>query len=90
MKIYDKNEAYPLNDEGMITRACLNGAFSGQWRLIAMVRFNNFGNVVERVPFPKCLKITDWQYKNGRYKWHPVDFDHGSRRIWGCGAKIIN
>ena len=90
MKLYDKNEVYPLNDSGMITRTCLNGAFSGQWQLLAMVRFNNFGNVVERIAFPECLNITDWEYKNGSLKWHPVDLDHGTRRIWGRAAKIIN
>lgn len=90
MKIYDKNEAYPLNDEGMITRQCLDGKFSGNWKLLGMVRFNNFGYIVEKVPFPECLKITDWHYKNGRFKWFPLDFDHGSRRIWGRAARIIN
>jgi hypothetical protein len=90
MRLYDKNEVYMLNDEGMISRACLNGVFSGQWKLLGMARLNNFGNIVERIPFPQCLEIKDWEYKNGSIKWHPIDFDHGSRRIWGRAAKIIN
>lgn len=90
MKLFDLREIYPVNEEGMISRACLNNQFSGQWRLLAMVRFNNFGHIVERVPFPQCADIKNWYYKNGRMKWYPVDLDHGTRRIWGRGAKIIN
>jgi hypothetical protein len=90
MKLFDKNEVYTLNEEGMISRVCLNGVFSGQWKLLGMARFNNFGNMVERVSFPECLKIQDWYYKNGRLKWYPIDLDHGTRRIWGRPAKIIN
>lgn len=88
-KLYDGREAYTLNEAGEITRKCLNNQFSGNWRLLGMARFNNFGSIVERVPFPECLQITEWHYKNGRPKWYPMDLDHGTRRIWGRGAKII-
>lgn len=89
MKLYDGRECYPVNAAGEITRQNTPDRFSGQWRLLAMVRHNNFGHIVESVPFPECANIKDWHYKNGRIKWHPVDFDHGSRRIWGNSAKII-
>lgn len=89
MKLYDGREWYPVNESGDIARQATPQNFSGKWKLLAMVRFNNFGHIVESVPFPECANITDWNYKNGRGKWYPIDFDHGARRRWGNSAKIV-
>ena len=89
MKLYDGREFYQINAAGEMARQNAPERFSGQWRLLGMVRRNNFGHIVETVGFPQCAQITDWHYKNGRMKWHPMDYDHGTRRLWGNAAKII-
>lgn len=52
------------------------------WRIVGAVRFNNFGRIVERKSFFELDEIRDWRYKNGKQKWHLVDEDHGTQRIW--------
>ena len=76
-------ESWILHDNGQIERpGCV--APSEKWRIVGAVRFNNFGHEVERVSLDDILagKIKDWKHKNGKQKWHVVDFDHGSIRVW--------
>ena len=58
---------------------------SGDWRILGAVRFNNFGRVVERIGWDELAKranTLDWQYRNGKQKWHVRDWDHGTERVW--------
>ena len=83
MKIVSNGEYMPVTSEGYITRECLDYKASEQWKLLGAVRHNNFGYQVDYVPFPACGAIREWQHKNGKQKWHIVDYDHGCRRMWG-------
>lgn len=81
------NEHMEMDKEGQITRPSINMAEpSGQWKITGAVRMNNFGHIVDRVSLKDILSgiIKDWQYKNGKQKWHVTDLDHGTHRIWGC------
>ena len=84
-----------VNDKGEITRAKCDWKFSGGWKVVALVRRNNFGHVVEWVPFKdwaaRLPEISEagWHYKNGKSKWTMCDWDHGSHREWGCGVERV-
>ena len=85
--ILDGNEWMWANEKGEIWRKldgsiCVNP--SSDWRLLGAVRYNNFGHIVERADFSELKNLNgDWQYKNGKQKWHVMDYDHGSKRMWG-------
>lgn len=70
---------------GNITRPAIGmDEPSGEWRVVGAVMFNNFGHVVARAYLADILagNIKDWQYKNGKQKWHVIDYDHGTYRTW--------
>ena len=73
---------YKVNAAGEIYGA--NVAPSGQWRLVGAVRYNNFGRQVERRTLAdiQAGKIKDWTHANGAQRWHIMDLDHGTTRVW--------
>ena len=74
-------EYMDLYDNGYIGRN--NITPSGEWKVIEAIRFNNFGHEVERISFKDLIYINkDWFYKNGKQKYHVVDYDHGTLRTW--------
>jgi hypothetical protein len=78
---------YYITDEGYIGRYDIEGfEVSKQWKCCGAVRYNNFGHQVEFIALPALLegKITgsEWQHKNGKQRWHIVDKDHGTQRVW--------
>lgn len=71
---------YRVNHSGHIAKE--RAPYSAQWICTGVVRFNNFGHVVESVPFPRCfMEPRDWRYKNGKGKWFIADIDHGTSRV---------
>lgn len=74
-------EYMPVNSNYEITREN-SKQFSGEWKLIGAVRFNNFGHKVEEKGKSSLAAITNWFYKNGKQKWYVIDYDHGSFRVW--------
>ena len=63
---------------------------SGDWIFRGIVRFNNFGHEVERISAEELLEMSpdelnsiSWKHKNRKGKWHVMDIDHGTYRIWG-------
>jgi hypothetical protein len=78
---HQRGECMPIREDGCITRQGCSD-FSGEWKIVAAVRLNNFGRTVERIAWPEVLNIKDWQFKNGAQRWFVVDFDHGSKRVW--------
>lgn len=56
---------------------------SESWRITGAVRYNNFGHVIERRDFPRCMAIPygELTYKNGKPRWRLCDFDHGAYRV---------
>lgn len=91
--ILARGERYLVNDAGEITRKACDWQYSGQWKALALIRRNNFGRVVEAIPFaawpteiPRLSSMPDgdgWYYKNGGNKWSVRDLDHGTVRDWG-------
>ena len=56
---------------------------SGEWQVLGAQRFNNFGKPVEYIDFYNLYRINgQWRHQNGKQKFHLVDLDHGSRRVW--------
>jgi len=71
---------------GNISRPSIGMKSSGEWRVVGAVRFNNFGNIVAHAYLADIVAGNlsgQWQYKNGKQKWHVFDFDHGTFRTWG-------
>jgi len=70
---------------GNISRPEIKMGPSGKWRVVGAVLYNNFGNIIARCSLQDIVngKIKDWQYKNRKQKWHVMDYDHGTHRIWG-------
>ena len=60
---------------------------SGEWRVVGAVKYNNFGQITARAYLADIIagNIKDWQYKNGKQKWHVMDYDHGTHKIWNDG-----
>jgi hypothetical protein len=88
MKTIQYGNEYMEMDEstGNISRPHIGMKASGQWRIIGAVLYNNFGHIVARASLADILvgNIKNWQYKNGKQKWHVIDYDHGTNRIWTC------
>jgi hypothetical protein len=91
--ILTRGEVRLVNDAGEITRAACDWKYSGGWKAVALVRRNNFGNVVEVVPFHRWQEViprldamptgSGWYHNNGREKWTCRDLDHGTVCEWG-------
>ncbi len=91
--IHVQGEFYKIDDQCHISRACMNWKASGQWKALALIRYNNNGTIKENIPFaewPKHKAHFDETriFGNGKAQWHLMDLDHGTRRIWG--AAITN
>jgi len=86
MKTIQYGSEYMEMDEntGNISRPEIGMKGSGDWCVVGAVLFNNFGNIVARADLSDIVagNIKDWQYKNGKQKWHVLDYDHGSFRTW--------
>ena len=87
--LYTSRERYTVNADGTIGRPG-KGSPSGQWKALALVRRNNFGHVVEIVPFDRWGELADggrdMRHKNGKPIWRLRDLDHGTLREWGDGV----
>jgi hypothetical protein len=87
----DCSETYPVALGGYIGRR--NMSPSKDWQALALVRLNNFGYVIERIPFEQwdawLATNPAFTYKNGKPRFHLVDLDHGTRRLWGCGLYSV-
>ena len=57
---------------------------SKEWRVVGAVKYNNFGHITARAYLADIVagNINDWTYRNGKQKWHVMDYDHGTHRIW--------
>jgi len=84
--IYQSRENMNIDTNGCVTRPEIGlNTPSGDWKITGAVRFNNFGYIVERVPFSGLKELNGkWYYKNGKQKWHLRDLDHGTNRTWMC------
>jgi len=95
IEILDGNEWMWANEMGWIGRKDQNTLSvtvnpSSYWRLLGAVRYNNFGNIVDRVGFNELKSLNgDWQFNNGKQKWHVMDYDHGTKRMWSRNHKVI-
>ena len=80
-KIYNGNSYYEFNSKGEIS--CPNCNPSKQWFFLGAVRYNNFGKMVERIDFKDIQSLNGkWKHKNNKQKWHILDLDHGTNRVW--------
>ncbi len=79
---YGGETMYMDVDTGNISRG--NMEASGEWRVVGAVMYNNFGHIVARAYLADIVagNIKDWHYKNGKQKWHVMDYDHGTHRVW--------
>jgi hypothetical protein len=84
MRIRHGAEWMALHADGCVSRPAIGMGPSESRRVVGAVRLNNFGRVVARVSLADILarKVRDWQYKNGKQRWHIVDVDHGTYRTW--------
>lgn len=94
-RIINKNrEVYEVEDTGEIGRPKINLKPSGKWHARALVRFSNFGQIVQRVPFENWDQFVkqnvDWCYKNGKPRYFLEDWDHGTVRIQGQGVVNVS
>ena len=84
---------YCINENAEIYRKDVNP--SKHWIFRGIVKFNNFGYECKRIyakellaMSPNELNLIDWNYKNGKGKWHVMDIDHGTYRQWGKPSYI--
>ena len=89
------SETYLVDDAtGQITRAACGWRFSGDWLCVGFERYTNFGHRAEFVPFESLRDglntLGEMTFKSGKPRWHVVDRDHGSLRVWGEGARAIH
>lgn len=76
------HETYEVNERGEVSRPAIGMKASGQWRITGAVRFNNFGQIAERIPFPACFMSSPrWLHKNGKGRVFLCDIDHGTKRV---------
>ena len=72
---------YRFNNKGEIYYE--NWAPSGSWLFLGAVRYNNFGHEVEHCSFEELKNLNgQWRCSNGKQKWHLIDLDHGTKRVW--------
>ena len=76
-------EYWKIHDDGAIERPKLVKPNAATWRVVGAVRYNNFGNEVERFSLADVLnKDIQWHHKNGEQRVHIIDYDHGTYRVW--------
>jgi hypothetical protein len=79
--IIARDRRYVVNSKGHIFSE--GSRPSGEWICTGAVRFNNFGHAVERCDFADLPRLAGlWCYRNGKQRWHIVDNDHGTKRVW--------
>ena len=88
LKLVTSRETYFVNEENQIGRTgrCAVDP-SKSWLFLGLVRYNNFGHIVERLS-PDQVRagiIKQYLHKNGKPRYHVVDNDHGTVRHWGQG-----
>lgn len=98
--IHDGREFYRVNEQGQILRQGRNvgqpdtewTAGSDEWKVIALVRHDNFGHRRDTIYFAQWEKYlphkADQLYKNGKSMWQLIDYDHGSNRMWGARVTV--
>lgn len=79
---------YYINENAEIYRKDFGP--SKQWIFRGIAKYDNFGNERKRISAEELLAMSpnevnsiDWNCKNGKGKWHVLDIDHGTYRIWG-------
>ena len=92
----DRNEFYEITENGQICKGPNNVQPSDNWKMLGIVRRNNFGHVIESIGFERLSRMSsneinsiDWKRKNGTSKWSLRDLDHGSMRDWGNGRNVV-
>lgn len=94
--IYAGGMIYRVNQKGEVTYSDRNGGWctpSGKWRILGARRLHNFGTEAEKLSFEELDRLNSrygtahydglgWKFKNGKQKWHVLDLDHGTERLW--------
>ena len=75
---------YRIMANGNIVRHDLKGfEASGQWRLVGLKAVNSNAFIPFEWLTPGKVRALNLRYKNGNPRWTVVDFDHGTKRVWG-------
>ena len=88
-RIIRRSETYTVDVNGNIGRPSINMLPSKGWQFLGVVPWHGFGPQWSSfVSFrdlrdPDILVSIQWLYKNGKSRYHGVDCDHGTKRIWG-------
>jgi hypothetical protein len=95
MQIIRRSETYSLTDEGHIGRPAIGMEPSGSWQFLGIVPWHGFGPQwgkfisFRNLRDPDILASIEWFYKNGKPRYHGVDRDHGTQRIWGSPNDLL-
>jgi hypothetical protein len=85
------SEYMDLYSDMTIGRPTIKMKPSSDWKVLGAIRFNNFGHQIEEKQFEQLHELNnDWFYKNGKQKWHVIDYDHGTMRTWMCPNHLIH
>lgn len=78
-------DVYNIDKDFNIIRTDIKGfKASGQWKLLGITLVTGNSIVVPAAKIKSWLKLKKpLLYKNGHPRYTVVDFDHGTRRIWG-------
>lgn len=93
IQIYTDNyKRYRIDENLCITGGNCKVPSEG-WRLkgICLQRYNRiqwFSSYVSALIWFNLYK-NELLYKNGKCKYHIIDFDHGAVRVWGEGIKEV-
>ena len=75
---------YRLYSDGKIQKPDGYLSDGKSWEFIGLLKIIPFGRYGEFIKREDCFKIPEKElyYKNGKPRYHVVDIDHGSQRIW--------
>jgi hypothetical protein len=75
----DNGHVYNINEKNQIIRTDMEFTPFDSWRFIKLIDRYHHEIEIDRIN----IHSTKLQYKNGKGRAWLIDFDHGTRRIWG-------
>lgn len=77
-------DRYNILENGNIVRLDIKDFEpSGEWKLLGLRHVNRNEFIPLAKITPELLKSLPILYKNGNPQWTIIDYDHGSKRMWG-------
>jgi hypothetical protein len=76
-------EIYRIHENGRIERTDMKLTPSDSWRLLGIKHVTRNEYIQFEQITPALVQNLNLTYKNGNPQYTVVDYDHGTRRMWG-------